>query len=269
MVSRPSVVILVAATFAFSLAAATPATAQQRHEARQYDHAGSGDECVTGFADLYDDIEPVTLTPGEGSMPGMLWEDEKLARDVYDLLENRWQLQIFGNISNAEQNHMDMVAKLFATYSLVYDFTDLDAGVYSEDHLTFRYESVATVVDSISLVEALEVGVELEVENLCLLYDLLGVPGAPDLLVDTDNDHIKLVAQNLAKGTRNHMRAFVAALDAQGSAYVVVPGCLHADVFAAIVDGERESGVVDVNGDPVASCADQDVDSNRRPGGGN
>ena len=40
------------------------------------------------------------------------------------------------------------------------------------------------------------------------------------ILLDlTDNDQIEIVAHNLAKGSRNHLRAFVRALAAQGETY--------------------------------------------------
>ena len=37
-------------------------------------------------------------------------EEEKLARDVYRTLFNRWNLSIFNNISGSEQTHMDTLA---------------------------------------------------------------------------------------------------------------------------------------------------------------
>lgn len=294
MSSRSSIAIFVAAAVILGLAVASPAAAQKRQETHQYentDPASSGEDCVAGFADLYDlysdlydDFGWPDVTYDEEIAVGKLWEEEKLARDVYDLLEDRFKLYIFGNISEAEQNHMNMVSKLFETYGLEYDFIDLEAGEYSPDlYLGFSdvtaqdlYDDVDDRKDTISLVEALEKGVEIEVEHLCVLYDLLKDPtdeepdlGYPDNFEATANYHIRLVAQNLAKGTRNHMRGFIAALDGHDVDYVYVPGCLDEELFTAIVDGGRESGVVDANGEPIGSCAEQDAESDGRRAGGN
>ena len=45
-------------------------------------------------------------------------EEEKLARDVYIFLYNKWALTIFNNISSSEQSHMDAIAQLLNKYNL-------------------------------------------------------------------------------------------------------------------------------------------------------
>src|SRR6056300_879364 len=48
-----------------------------------------------------------------------LREEEKLARDVYTLLEEKWGLSAFSQIKPSEQKHMDAVAKLINRYDLL------------------------------------------------------------------------------------------------------------------------------------------------------
>ena len=45
-------------------------------------------------------------------------EEEKLARDVYLTLGEAWGLNVFQNISRAEQTHMDAVASLLQRYGV-------------------------------------------------------------------------------------------------------------------------------------------------------
>ncbi|MBN1480332.1 DUF2202 domain-containing protein [candidate division KSB1 bacterium] len=48
----------------------------------------------------------------------MMREEEKLARDVYLELFDKWNLRIFSSIANSEQQHIDMVAFLLQKYDL-------------------------------------------------------------------------------------------------------------------------------------------------------
>ncbi len=95
-----------------SLALTSPAEAQRR-SAMQV-----GPKCVGGVGTLFDEIEPVTLFDSEEAAVLYMWEEEKLARDVYLALADTWQLPIFGNIAGAEQRHMDLVWKLIETYGM-------------------------------------------------------------------------------------------------------------------------------------------------------
>ena len=45
-------------------------------------------------------------------------EEEKLARDVYNYLYERWGMRIFDNISLAEQMHMDAIATILQKYDI-------------------------------------------------------------------------------------------------------------------------------------------------------
>ena len=53
------------------------------------------------------------LTPPERVDLQMMREEEKIARDVYLRLYDRWALQPFANISGSEQAHMDMILILY------------------------------------------------------------------------------------------------------------------------------------------------------------
>lgn len=223
---------LVAAVFL-----ASPADAQRRASAQV------GPDCVGGIQALFDDIEVVPLSAAEEAEVLYLREEEKLARDVYLTLAERWQLPIFSNIARAEQKHMDLVYRVIEIYGLVDPIADDTIGVFSNVDLGVLYDDYV-VAGAEDLIAALTVGATIEEMDLADLYDLIEF---------TDNRHITLVAHNLAKGSRNHLRAFLRALTAQGETYT--PQYLDQATFDAILEADMERRMsYDPDGEPVAAC---------------
>jgi len=238
MFSKHSFTPLVAAAVILTLAIASPAAAQQRRASAQV-----GAECVGGFQALFDEIEPVQLTSAEVEEVLFLLEEEKLARDVYLTLADRWQLPIFANIARAEQKHMDAVHRLVEIYELDDPITDDTIGAITDPDLDALYDTLVSDGDT-ELIDALTVGATIEDMDLADLYELLAI---------TDNDHIEIVAYNLAKGSRNHMRAFVRALEAQGESYE--PIYLLEEEYAAIFEADMERRTFyNADGEPVPAC---------------
>jgi len=220
-----------------SLAITSPAEAQRR-SAMQV-----GPKCTGGVGALFNDIEPVELFEFEETAVLYMWEEEKLARDVYLALAERWQLPIFANITLAEQKHMDMVWKLIATYSIAHSFTEDTPGVFVNEALKELYISLVARGE-VSLVEGLLVGAEIEDKDL---FDL------DEILKATENDHLELVFHNLAKGSRNHLRAFVRALTAHDEVYT--PLYLDPDTFEVILAADMERRMFyDADGEEIPAC---------------
>ncbi len=220
------------------MVAAIPADAQQRRAAAQV-----GPYCVGSVGQLFDDIEPTELSTDEIGTILFLREEEKLARDVYLTLAERWQLPIFANIAQAEQQHMDLVLRLIRTYELADPVVDDTVGAFTDPQFENLYLEF-TASGETSLVEALVAGATIEDMDLADLMSLLAAAA---------NDHLKLVAYNLAKGSRNHLRAFVRALTAQGEAYI--PQYLDQPTFDAILGAEMERRThYDPDGEPVPAC---------------
>jgi hypothetical protein len=231
-----AIATLVAASFII----ASSADAQQRRRATVQVGAG----CTGGLQALFDEIEAGFLSTADEADISLLREEEKLARDVYLTLAERWQLPIFANIARAEQKHMDLVLKLIETYGLVDSITDDTVGAFNDGFLAQSYIDFVADGD-ISLVAALAVGVEIEDMDLADLYAIIE---------NTENAHLRLVAYNLAKGSRNHLRAFMRALEAQGGTYT--PGDhLDEESFNAVFEADMERSMFyDSDGEPVAAC---------------
>ncbi len=167
-------------------------------------------------------------------------EEEKLARDVYQTLYTTWNDRTFANIIQSEQRHMDAVKALIDKYSLADPVTDPTVGVFTDPEMQELYNSLVERGKQ-SLVEALKVGATIEDLDIRDLYDLLE---------KTDNTDVRTVYQNLAKGSRNHLRAFVTQLSMNGASYE--PAYLSLAQYNDIITSPRERGRVDENGDRVS-----------------
>lgn len=135
-------------------------------------------------------------------------EEEKLARDVYQTLAAQWQTQIFTNIANSEQVHMDQVKCLLDAYGLP-DSATSEVGSFNNLELqTLYHELVAR--GAISLSEALRTGAlveEVDIEDLNQGLNTIQVP------------EIRLVYENLRQGSESHLKAFVGTLEQLGETY--------------------------------------------------
>jgi hypothetical protein len=229
-----TLVALVVTILVFS----SPSDAQRRA-------AGSnGGECVGGIGALFNEIEIEPLSAAEEGKLLFMWEEEKLARDVYHNLAQKWQLPIFANIAEAEQKHMDLMHTLIETYGFADQIPADTPDVFIESELGDYFTEFLAKGNN-TLIEALEVGATIEDKDLYDLYDLIDVV--------TDNKHIELVAYNLAKGSRNHLRAFVRALEAQGGNYSAA--FLDQATIDAIVDAGMEQHLIyNSDGEAVQAC---------------
>jgi len=237
MFTKNATKIVVAAAVILTLALAAPAAAQRRGSIQ------TSPGCVGGINALFDEVEFVALTDDEAAALAYLREEEKLARDVYLTLADTWQLPIFANIAIAEQNHMDIVLKAIQISGEEDPITDDTIGAFNNAALGQMYvDFVAT--GGLSLIDGLSVGAEIEDMDLFDLYAMIE---------NYPHDLLQLVGFNLAKGSRNHLRAFVRALAAQDVIYA--PIYLDQETFDAILGAEMERRMFfDADGEPVAAC---------------
>jgi len=184
-----------------------------------------------------------TLSDDDAAALIYLREEEKLARDVYTTLGAKWDRRVFSNIAGAEQRHMDLVKALLDRYEIEDPVTDDTAGSFTNPGLRKLYTELVASGES-SLEQALLAGATIEDKDIFDLYALIG---------SSDNADVKLVANNLVKGSRNHLRAYSKNLSKQGTeAYQAQ--YLEQSVFDEIASSEWERGVIyDENGAELAS----------------
>ncbi len=157
-------------------------------------------------------------------------EEEKLARDVYTTLYETWQLHIFSNIAQSEQTHTEAVRQLLVKYEIADPVTDDTVGVFTDDTLQALYTELITTGNA-SEVAALRVGA---------LIEDLDIADLEKTLTETDNQDITTVYENLARGSRNHLRSFVRQLTAAGESYE--PTHIDEATYASIIAAEPERG---------------------------
>jgi len=166
-------------------------------------------------------------------------EEEKLARDVYLVLYDEWGHWVFGNIARSEQRHTDAIKVLLDKYSLTDPSSDDTVGVFTSSEIQDLFDTL-TEKGSASLAEALQVGATIEDLDI---FDLKG------FLAESDNSDIRTVYQNLLKGSRNHLRAFMYQITAYGESYDAQ--YLSSEDVDAIINSPRERGMYDENGEPA------------------
>lgn len=147
-------------------------------------------------------------TAGEAAQLAFMREEEKLARDVYLALYQKWQQPVFNNIAQSEQTHMDQLKCFLDAYGLP-DSARAEAGRFNNTTLQGLYDSL-TARGQTSLAEALRVGgtiEEVDIRDLQNARDQTAIP------------EVKTLYGNLLAGSAKHLRAFAANLGALGESY--------------------------------------------------
>ena len=153
-------------------------------------------------------------------------EEEKLARDVYIFLENKWHLNQFRNIKNSESTHMDAIASLLDKYGVSY--TILPEGEFVSTALQTLYNELIASGGQ-SSAAALQVGATIEDLDIVDLQAYIKA---------TDKTDIIEIYESLECGSRNHLRAFVRGITNSGAEYI--PQFMTSEEYNSILSGSHE-----------------------------
>jgi hypothetical protein len=158
---------------------------------------------------------------------GLLYmrEEEKLARDVYITLYQKYGIRVFNNISSAEQTHTDAIKLLLEKYSLTDPVQNDAIGNFVNQDLQNLYNQLVES-GSVSDVDALKAGALIEEVDILDLINQINEK--------VDNQDIIYVYNNLKKGSENHLRAFVKNLSKRSVVYS--PVYLDIDTYNAIIN---------------------------------
>jgi hypothetical protein len=164
-------------------------------------------------------------------------EEEKLARDVYQVLFDTWGSRVFNNIVSSEQQHMDAVGTLLSTYFLPDPAADTLPGQFSNPTLQALYdESAAQGI--LSLSDALKVAAGIEEMDILDLKHFLEM--------DLPGD-VRLSYENLLTGSYNHLSAFVTIFERQADG-VYTPQYLTPEAYQEILALTSTTGHGDGSG---------------------
>ena len=149
----------------------------------------------------------VTSTLSADEIAGLQFmrEEEKLARDVYLTLYQKWGVTTFNNIASSEATHMASIKTLLDRYGIADPAAGQPIGVFTNPELQALYNQLIAQ-GSQSLAAALQVGVTIEQVDIRDLQTRLA---------STTHSDIKSVYNNLLRGSTNHLRAFTNQLQTQ------------------------------------------------------
>jgi hypothetical protein len=181
------------------------------------DPAQAGDVTVDG-----------QLSDADATGVKYLREEEKLARDVYLTLGDIWGAPIFAKIAQAESRHMAAVGQLIDNYGLDDPVGENGRGVFEDPVLANLYDQLVAA-GSKSLQDAYKVGAMIEELDI---HDLRAA--------SAENADVERVYEVLERGSRNHLRAFDARIEAGGNEYTAT--YLSQAEYDAIADSAVERG---------------------------
>jgi hypothetical protein len=191
------------------------------------------DEVVVSNPSVTSQIEALpteTLNADELASLQQMREEEKLARDVYAALYEKWKINVFTNILSSEQKHTDAVLTLLNKYGLADPVGTNSVGVFTDSKLQSLYTQLVTL-GSTSVLDAYKVGATIEDLDI---FDL------ELALSKSDNQDIKYTYDLLTMGSRNHMRSFYSQIISLGGSYSAQ--FISQNELVAIVSSAKETG---------------------------
>ncbi len=192
--------------------------------------SNNNDNYDEDISSILKEMESGDLSPAELDGLVFMREEEKLARDVYTVLFKTWNQKIFSNISKSEERHTNAIKVLLEKYDIEDPVVNDEIGVFVNSNLQTLYDNLVERGNS-SLIEAFKVGAAIEE------IDILDLERNLELV---DNEDIKFAYENLLRGSRNHLRAFVRNLNAQGVEYSAQ--YMDQGDFMTIISSDMEKG---------------------------
>jgi len=139
------------------------------------------------------------ITAEQKSQLQYLIQEEKLARDVYMMMDEARSIRKFANILTAEDNHQNRVAQILEVYKIDNPIIWLNRGDFVDPELTQLYDDlVAQWLTSSD--QAIQVGIIIERKDIADIQAML-----PWF---SNNPDITAMLQALLAGSQNHLAAF-------------------------------------------------------------
>jgi hypothetical protein len=165
-------------------------------------------------------------------------EEEKLARDVYQALGEKWNVPVFKNIAVSENRHTEAVKALLSAHGVVDPVSDDTRGVFQNQDLAKLYTDLVARGQS-SIAEAYRVGAYIED---------LDIADLEKEMKTVTHEDIRVVYEHLQNGSENHLRAFNRNIEiATGETYT--PSFISKDTLEIILNDETRGMGMGERGD--------------------
>lgn len=152
-----------------------------------------------------------TIPDSDKATLALMREEEKLSRDVYRTLNEKWDQMVFRHISQAEVSHMQSIKSLMDQYKVEdpVAVTNDERGRFVHRRFQHLYDSLVTT-GSASLEDAFRAGAFVEERDIQDLMDARKATQAEDL---------KTTYSYLIRASEQHLRAFTRNLTRIGATY--------------------------------------------------
>lgn len=155
---------------------------------------------------------------------------EKLARDILSNFYHKYDLEIFGDIADSEQTHMDAMKVLLDRYEIEDPIDEDTPGIFSEETLNDLYQDLLDESGP-ELWEPLAIGAFLEEMSIHYLEESMD---------ENDNEDIEVIYTAMRNASINHFRALVIETEEE-SDDVYTPQYLSEEEFDEIMNREDEA----------------------------
>ena len=125
-------------------------------------------------------------------------EEEKMARDIYDVLYEITGINTFDRISESEQKHYDTLLSTAERLNIDTSFLSSEPGVFTNEDVQDLYDDLI-LQGSQSTQDAIEVGILIEEVDISDLYNAIET---------TEIVELDQVYTNLLNASVNHLTAF-------------------------------------------------------------
>ncbi len=138
-------------------------------------------------------------------------EEEKMARDVYLVFQEKWNRTIFKHIAEAEQRHIDLLIQLAEDEGLRYPsaITENENGVFENKEIQSLYHN---------FIKRGEISYELALKQGAKLEEI-DIKDLRERMANTENVAIDEIYERLEKASNHHLQAFVRQLEKEGVDY--------------------------------------------------
>lgn len=155
-----------------------------------------------------------------------LYQEEKLAYDLYGEFYERWSLSVFNKVQQREAKHVWCVERIMDNYGFDYN-TNTNAGSYPDRDIQKIYDDL-TVKGCISDLAALEAAAYIKEKHISQLRERIRYQ---------EDEYIVKVIFLMESAAQSHLRAFVKSIRLSGSDYN--PVFLTDDEFSNIMDSDK------------------------------
>lgn len=157
------------------------------------------DQCESTMLNFDSSVDRVSVDLSEEQKNDLIfmWQEEKVARDVYLKMAEKYNIRIFSNIARSEQTHMNAVKSKIDKYNIPVEGYSDNIGDFMDPHFSQLYTTLVNKGNG-SLESAIDVGVQIEV---------LDIADLEERIENAEGDVLRMF-KNLLKASNRHLAAF-------------------------------------------------------------